>query len=89
VPPGLRPETPVPHSLEHSAIFFATGAAFAGGYNLSRSQLAIFLVIFSGAVEIAQLFVAGRHARMADLIVDTVASLGGLMFISLIKKFRH
>jgi hypothetical protein len=32
VPPSLRPETDVPHDLEHFAIFFATRFAFGIGY---------------------------------------------------------
>jgi len=41
-------------------------------------------VFFSGAVEIAQLFVPGRHARLSDFIVDGLAITVGVMAVSLV-----
>jgi VanZ family protein len=79
VPPGLRPETDVPHDLEHFLIFWATGLAFGVGYDCGYSLLAMLLVLFSGAVEITQLFVPGRHARVSDFIVDALAMCCGLL----------
>jgi hypothetical protein len=79
VPPGLRPETGAPSGVEHFAIYCATGLAFGLGYRRRRNLLAIFLVVFSGAIEIAQLFVPGRHARVSDFIVDAAAALLGLL----------
>ncbi len=71
VPPELRPETGVPHNLEHAAIFAATGFAFGFGYSRPRLTM-VALVIFAGAIELAQTFVPGRHARLSDFIVDAV-----------------
>lgn len=79
VPPTLRPETGLPHGFEHFAIYWATGLAFALGYELRPGLLATLLVSFSGAVEIAQLFVPGRHARLGDFIVDALAITIGAM----------
>jgi VanZ family protein len=86
VPPALRPETGAPHSLEHFVIYCLTCAAFARGYNLRRDLLAVLLVIFAGAIEVAQLFVPGRHARLSDFIVDALAGLVGLALASLAKQ---
>lgn len=86
VPPSLRPETGVPHKLEHFLIFAATGAAFGLGYDLGLVLLATQLVSFAGAVEIAQLFVPGRHARLSDFIVDGVAICVGSIAGSLAKR---
>jgi VanZ family protein len=86
VPPALRPETSAPHSLEHLIIYAATGFAFGLGYTRNRGLLAILLVIFSSFIEIAQLFVPGRHARLSDFIIDAIAVCIGLvisMFLSL------
>ena len=76
VPPDLRPVTDVPHVLEHFVIFAAAGIAFGLGYG-PRYSTAIALVIFAGAIEIAQLFVSGRHARLSDFIVDAFAACIG------------
>jgi len=88
VPSELRPETGVPHILEHSLIFAATGAAFGLGYEARGGLLAIQLVIFAGAVEIAQLFAPRKHARLSDFLVDAVAICAGSIAGSLGKKVR-
>ena len=77
VPSVLRPETSIPHKLEHLLIFVATGVAFGIGYEARRGLLAIELVIFAGGVEIAQLFVPGRHARLSDFLVDAAGICAG------------
>jgi VanZ family protein len=86
VPPTLRPETGLPHGLEHFAIYWVTGVAFALGYEVKPGLLATLLVFFSGVVEIAQLFVPGRHARLSDLIVDALAITVGAMTVSLVAQ---
>jgi VanZ family protein len=86
VPPTLRPETFLPHHLEHFAIYAITGSAFALGYWLTPSLLAVQLVVFSGCVEIMQLFVPGRHARLSDFVVDAVATCAGVVAAELIKR---
>jgi VanZ family protein len=79
VPPTLRPGTSAPHGLEHFIIYAATGFTFGLGYKRRYDLLAIFLVIFSVSIEIAQLFVPGRHARLSDLMIDVVAACVGLV----------
>ncbi len=88
VPPTLRPETSLPHGLEHFGIFGATGLAFALAYTLTP-VLAIALVVFSGAVEMLQLFIPGRHARLSDFIIDALASIVGLVTVLLITQMRR
>ncbi|MGC2079363.1 MAG: VanZ family protein, partial [Xanthobacteraceae bacterium] len=51
---------------------------------LKLGLLATLLVFFSGAVEFAQLFVPGRHARLSDFIVDAFATIVGAMTVSLV-----
>jgi VanZ family protein len=79
VPPTLRPETSIPHRLEHASIFAATGLAFALGYPRNRALLAALLVIFSGSVELVQLLIPGRHARISDFLVDALSACLGLL----------
>ena len=88
VPPTLRPETSAPHSIEHFAIYVATGFAFGLGYKHRHDLLAIVLVIFSGAIEIAQFFVPGRHARVSDFIIDAISLCIGLVLSSLSNLVR-
>jgi VanZ family protein len=83
VPPSLRPETGVPHEIEHFMMYAVTGFAFGVAYELRYATLAIFLVLFAGLVEIAQLFVPGRHARLSDFIVDALAMCVGALAVML------
>jgi hypothetical protein len=78
VPVRLRPETGTPHNFEHFAIFCATGLAFSIGYPGNRPNLTVRLVIFAGAIEVAQLFVSERHARIGDFVVDASALVIGV-----------
>jgi VanZ family protein len=87
VPPDLRPETNLPHYLEHFLIFFITGIAFGLGYRRNLTLLASFLFLFAGLVEIAQLFRADRHARISDFLIDILALWVGLIGVSVGKGF--
>ena len=78
VPASLRPVTGAPHEVEHFLIFAITGLFFGIGYR-PRPRSAIGLVLFAGAIELVQLIVPGRHARLSDFIVDALAALFGLM----------
>ena len=86
VPADLRPETDLPHNVEHFGIFCATGLAFAVGYNLRRDLLAALLVAFAAGVEIAQLFAPGRHSRLSDFVVDALALLMGVFVVLFIER---
>jgi VanZ family protein len=83
VPPELRPQTGAPHSIEHFTIFALTGFAFSLAYACRQGLLLIALVTFTGLIEVAQLFVPGRHARFGDFIVDALAMCFGSMAVSL------
>jgi VanZ family protein len=77
-PASVRPTTGTPHYLEHLLIFLATGMAFGFGYPHRFGLLTIALPTFAAAIEIAQTWVPGRHARMSDLLVDAAASCLGV-----------
>jgi VanZ family protein len=79
VPPAFRPETDLPHHLEHTVIFAATGLAFGLGYGLRNGLVMIALLVFTGTIELAQLMVPGRHARLSDFTVDAAAVCFGLL----------
>jgi VanZ family protein len=90
VPASLRPETHQPHSLEHFGIFFATGVAFGLGYSCQTLSLGIRLIGFAGFVEVVQILIPGRHARLSDFIVDAIALCLGIAIASLVgTRMRH
>jgi VanZ family protein len=80
VPPSLRPITPLPHKGEHFAIFMIWGMAFALGYRINLIYQLVCAVFFTGAIEFAQYWVPGRHARISDLVVDTGAAYFGVIY---------
>jgi VanZ family protein len=84
VPPSLRPETAVPHDFEHFSIFFAAGIAFGVGYSRRVYLVTVMLVIFAGAIELAQIIVPGRHARLSDFTVDALSACVGAAVAALI-----
>jgi VanZ family protein len=71
--------------LEHVAIFGAAGFAFGIGYS-NRAALVTALISFAGVIELAQLFVSHRHARLSDFGVNVAAILIGLMLGSRVSK---
>src|SRR5262249_11213619 len=78
-PASVRPTTGAPHDLEHLLIFLATGMAFGFGYpDRFRLPTIIAQPTFAAAIEVAQIWAPGRHARMSDFLVDAAASCVGV-----------
>jgi VanZ family protein len=88
-PPSVRPITDAAHDVEHLIIFLATGAAFGFGYANRFWLLAITMLTFAAAIEVAQIWVPGRHARMSDFIVDAAASCLGVGLSFAISKIKR
>jgi VanZ family protein len=86
VPPELRPTTPVPHNNEHAIIFFLGATAFGFGYPGHELLLSVGALVFCAAIELAQLFVPGRHARLSDFLVDVSAALIGIFVGSIMLR---
>jgi VanZ family protein len=90
VPADYRPITPIPHGLEHAAIFILTGLAFGLGSTRRRYWMEIAgLVAFSAAIEIVQLGIPGRHARLHDFLVDAVSASIGVCLAFLVSRRKR
>ena len=88
VSPALRPVTKLPHNLEHLAIFAITGLALGLGYPGRLVRNMALLVIFAGAIELAQFVTPGRHPRLIDFVVDAASACVGAMLAALIARTR-
>jgi VanZ family protein len=77
-PPSFRPTTGAPHNVEHLLIFLATGVAFGLGYPRRFWFHSMALLAFAAAIEVAQIWVPGRHARLSDFLVDAAAACLGV-----------
>jgi len=80
-PASYRPVTKVGHNLEHFLIHVVLGVTFGIGYARQWWLVALGLVGLTAAVEFAQLFVPGRHARLKDLVIDAVAVCLGVAIV--------
>jgi VanZ family protein len=88
VAPSLRPVTILPHNLEHAAIFALAGFAAGLGYPGRPIRTLAAFVIFAGAVELAQIYVPGRHATLTDFMVDALAACAGVGIAAVVAKLR-
>jgi VanZ family protein len=78
VPPAYRPITSFPHSIEHIAIYAFTGLAFGLSQPTRYVSWFLWLGFYAATIEIVQLWVPGRHARMSDFVIDVVGLSIGL-----------
>jgi VanZ family protein len=89
VPPSSRPTAFVPHNFEHAAIFLAAGISFGTAYRGGERVLSIGAIIFFAAIELTQLYVPGRHARLSDFIVDATAAVLGVFVGCILLRTWH
>jgi VanZ family protein len=83
-PPRYRPHAAITHYGEHALAFVLVGFAFALAYPRQRGLVAVLSVAAIGVLELLQLLAPGRHARMADFVVDALAALAGFALAPLI-----
>ena len=88
VSPSLRPITRLPHNLEHLAIFAITGLALGLGYPGYLVRHVVLLMLFAGAIELAQFVTPGRHPRLVDFVVDAASACAGAVLAALIVRWR-
>jgi hypothetical protein len=76
-PPLARPDSGVPHDLEPFASFFIAGALWYMGYSRRLLLCLPFVVLFAGWLELLQMLLPGRHARILDFVVDALGTWTG------------
>jgi VanZ family protein len=75
--------------MEHAGIFLFDGVAFGISYFSYEWLLGIWAVIFCAGVELAQLMIPGRHARVSDFFVDAIAVCIGIFAGSMLSRMRR
>ena len=86
VPAVDRPVTGAGQDLEHLTAFGLTAAAFAYGYEQPFLRLILCVLIFCAGIELLQVLVPTRHARIDDFIVDFLASSIAVAIVVAIKR---
>jgi hypothetical protein len=80
IPGALRPDTGAPGKLEHLVAYMGAAALVALGSSTPGERWqGLWLVPYAGALEIAQIFVPGRHSRFSDFVVSGVGALLGVV----------
>ena len=74
VPAVDRPVTGIGPRFEHFIAFALVATAFAIGYRLSLLRLLLSAFLFYGGIELLQVPLPTRHARVSDFVVDFVAA---------------
>lgn len=74
VPAVDRPVTGTGQWVEHFTAFALVAGAFAIGHRFSRIRLLLLAFFFCGGIELLQVPLPTRHARLSDFIVDFIAS---------------
>src|SRR3954468_18039226 len=77
-PPQYRPHSPLGQDGEHALAFVLVGLAFGAAYRSHRLLTAGIAVILIGVLELLQLWMPGRHARLQDFVVDALAVCVGI-----------
>jgi VanZ family protein len=77
-PASLRPHSDLGQDGEHALAFVLVGLAFGLAYPRRRLLTACIAVILIGALEMLQLWMPGRHARLEDFVVDALAACVGI-----------
>jgi len=85
VPATERPETGVDHNLEHFLPFAVLGALYALGYANQFRRLVLGGLIFAGLLELVQIPLPTRHARMEDFVVDAIAIALGICAVAILQ----
>lgn len=86
VPAKLRPDTGAPHDSEHGVIFAFLGAAMVLRYRMRIWIWIILGPLFAAAIEVIQIGIPDRHARLEDFLVDAGTILLGSGCATLLLK---
>jgi VanZ family protein len=88
-PPRYRPHADLGHDGEHALAFLLIGLAFGLAYRQHRVLTAGVAVVLIGALELAQLWAPGRHARLEDFIVDALTACAGFVAAAALDWFAR
>jgi VanZ family protein len=81
-PPSLRPHSSLGQDGEHALAFVLVGVAFGLAYPGARLRVSAIAIAMTGVLEILQLWMPGRHARLEDFLVDALAACVGFALVA-------
>ena len=86
VPGQLRPHVLASGQLEHFGAYYVAGFMLGFGYfgRLPLLAIAVGLSIYSGILEVAQLFIPGRGSRLIDFVASSSGACTGVILVLLV-----
>ena len=81
VPANERPATGFQHDIEHFLAFALAGLTFGLAYAQSTRVNLLSAFVFTLALELSQIPLATRHARLRDFMVDAAAACLGIVIV--------
>jgi VanZ family protein len=92
VPAVDRPVTGLGQWFEHFTAFALVAGVFAIGYRISIIRLVLLAFFFCGGIELLQVPLPARHARVSDFVIDVVGScfaIGLVFFAEKLMAIHH
>jgi VanZ family protein len=90
VPGNMRPHAFGNSYYEHFAAYFITGCLLATGYlrTLQLLSSGVLLATCAGSLELVQLLIPGRTAKIGDFAIGTIGACIGLLVIGVLRRRR-
>ena len=86
IPGDERPITGLQHDIEHFVAFGLAGLTFGFAYFQSVRVNLLSAFVFTLVLELSQIPLATRHARLRDFMVDAAAACLGIVIAHLCRK---
>ncbi len=71
--------------INHLVAFVVLGFLLRRGWGIGYWRGVLLLVSYGCFIEVSQLFAVNRSAELADVVADTLGTMGGLMLSKIIK----
>jgi hypothetical protein len=81
-PAQFRPHSSLGQDGEHGLAFMLIGLAFGLAYPRHRPLTGAISVVMIGVIELLQLWMPGRHARLEDFVVDALTACAGMAVVA-------
>jgi uncharacterized membrane protein len=82
-----RPVTGTGQAFEHFTAFGLVAGMFAIGYRFALIRLLLMALLFCGGIELLQVPLPTRHARVSDFAVDLLGSYFAIGLVAFCYKF--
>jgi VanZ family protein len=76
------------HIIEHVAAFALVAGAFAIGYRFSLFRLLTLAFLYCGGIELLQIPLPTRHARVSDFLINFAAAVVAITLVQVGELLR-